>query len=463
MNDISAFADAARVFANHLADVKLGPLAVALLLHTINLLLRTGAWYSILRAAYPGVKYRYRSCAGAYLAGVGVNAIAPARGGDLVKIFLTRTRLEGSTTPTILASLLVETLIDVVLGIVILGYALTQHVLPRVPELPSLPAFEWSWAVANPTITAIIATFILLAGIITARRLHIAGKAFAARVRQGFTILRKPRRYALTVATPQLVGWVCRVGAAAAFLEAFGIPGTLRNALLVMVVGSLTTLLPVTPGGVGTQQALIVVVLSGAATDSQLLSYSVGAQAAVMVANALIGGIALVLMLRTLSLRSAIGHARHTQRADAHLASDRGRPARCGRPSRRRWPDGARSRGTAGRARPARARRCGRRRPSRAAPGARSARPAPRRPRAARRRRACGSRAARPGRCGCAGTTFQSTASPAIPSVASAPWTIVPDCSAQPSGRRLVAAKGAPQPSSVRSAVNAMPEKRPPA
>jgi uncharacterized membrane protein YbhN (UPF0104 family) len=316
VNDISAFADAARVFANHLADVKLGPLMVALLLHTINLLLRTSAWYSILRAAYPGVKYRYRSCAGAYLAGVGVNAIAPARGGDLVKIFLTRTRLEGSTTPTLLASLLVETLIDAVLGIVILIYALSQHVLPRVPELPSLPAFEWSWAVANPTVTSIIATFILLACIITARRLHIAGKAFAARVRQGFTILRTPRSYALKVAVPQLLGWACRVGAAAAFLEAFGIPGSLRNALLVMVVGSLTTLLPFTPGGVGTQQALIVVVLGGAATDSQLLSYSVGAQAAVMASNALIGGIALVLMLRTLSLRSAIGHARHTQRAD---------------------------------------------------------------------------------------------------------------------------------------------------
>jgi uncharacterized membrane protein YbhN (UPF0104 family) len=87
-----------------------------------------------------------------------------------------------------------------------------------------------------------------------------------------------------------------------------------------MVVGSLTTLLPFTPGGVGTQQALIVVVLSGAATDSQLLSYSVGAQAAVMAANAIIGGFALVLMLRTLSLRSAIGHARHTQAADSSKA-----------------------------------------------------------------------------------------------------------------------------------------------
>jgi uncharacterized membrane protein YbhN (UPF0104 family) len=317
LSSISAFADAARVFLNHLAEVQLWPLAIALLLHTVNLLLRTGAWYAILRAAYPGVRYRYRSCAGAYLAGVGVNAIAPARGGDLVKIFLTRTRLEGSTTPTILASLLVETLIDVVLGVAILVFALSQHVLPRVPELPSIPAFEWSWAAANPTVTAIVATFILLAAMLAVRRVKAAGVAFAARVRQGFTILRTPRRYFIAVAFPQLVGWGCRVGSCAAFLEAFGIPGTLRNALLVMVVGSLTTLLPVTPGGVGTQQALIVVVLSGAASDAQLLSFSVGMQAAVMISNAVIGGIALVLMLRTFSLRSAIGHARHHQRADS--------------------------------------------------------------------------------------------------------------------------------------------------
>jgi uncharacterized membrane protein YbhN (UPF0104 family) len=317
LSSISAFGDALRVFLNHLADVQLWPLAIALLLHTVNLLLRTGAWYSILRAAYPGVRYRYRSCAGAYLAGVGVNAIAPARGGDLVKIFLTRTRLNGSTTPTILAALLVETLLDAVFGIGIFGFALTQHTLPRIPELPSIPAFEWSWAASNPTVTAIIATAILLVGILAVRRVKAAGKAFAARVRQGFTILRTPRRYFAIVAFPQLLGWICRVASAAAFLDAFGIPGTVRNALLVMVVGSLTTLLPVTPGGVGTQQALIVVVLGGAASDAQLLSFSVGMQAAVMISNALLGGIALVLMLRTFSLREAIGHARHHQRADS--------------------------------------------------------------------------------------------------------------------------------------------------
>jgi uncharacterized membrane protein YbhN (UPF0104 family) len=317
LSSLSAFTDAVRVFLTHLADVKVWPLVLALVLHTVNLLLRTSAWYSILRAAYPGVRYRYRSCAGAYFAGVGVNAIAPARGGDLVKIFLTRTRLEGSTTPTILAAMIVETLVDAVFGIAILVFALTQHVLPRVPELPSIPAFEWSWAAANPTVTAIIAVFLALGAMLALRHIKRASVAFAARVRQGFTILRTPRRYFVLVALPQVVGWGCRVASAAAFLEAFGIPGTVRNALLVMVVGSLTTLLPVTPGGVGTQQALIVVVLGGAASDSQLLSFSIGMQAVVAVANALIGGLALVLMLRTLSLRSAIGHARHHQRADS--------------------------------------------------------------------------------------------------------------------------------------------------
>ncbi len=283
--------------------------------------------------------------------------------------------------------------------------------------------------------------------ILTARRLHIAGKAFAARVRQGFTILRTPRRYALLVALPQLLGWACRVGAAAAFLEAFGIPGTLRNALLVMVVGSLTTLLPFTPGGVGTQQALIVVVLSGAATDSQLLSFSVGAQAAVVAANAIIGGIALVLMLRTFSLRSAIGHARHTQRRGQALSalSSRRRGLRRnavapplagwrtlpwhGRPSSPSARSALRPTATVARGR------------SRSISSPSTSAPARNSPTAGVR-----FESGAPGRCGCAGTTFQSTVSAAMPSVASVPCTIVPDCSAQPSGRTLVASNGAPQP-----------------
>ncbi len=99
-------------------------------------------------------------------------------------------------------------------------------------------------------------------------------------------------------------------------LRAFSIHADIRNALLVLVVGSASTLLPLTPGGVGTQQALIVVVLSGQAPDSTLLSFSVGMQVVITVANALLGFLALTLMLRSLSLRKAIREAR------AHHASE---------------------------------------------------------------------------------------------------------------------------------------------
>ncbi len=180
--------------------------------------------------------------------------------------------------------MIVETLMDAVFGVAILVFALTQHVLPRVPELPSIPAFEWSWAAANPTVTAIIAVFIALAAPCSRCRAHQAGERRVRGARAAG--LHDPAHAAPLLPAGRRsrssIGWGCRVGLGGRFfLEAFGIPGTVRNALLVMVVGSLTTLLPVTPGGVGTQQALIVVVLGGAASDGQLLSFSVGMQAAV--------------------------------------------------------------------------------------------------------------------------------------------------------------------------------------
>ena len=56
--------------------------------HLANLLLRATAWRNILIAARPSERFRWRTVTGAYLAGVGVNAIVPARGGDVVKIYL---------------------------------------------------------------------------------------------------------------------------------------------------------------------------------------------------------------------------------------------------------------------------------------------------------------------------------------------------------------------------------------
>jgi uncharacterized membrane protein YbhN (UPF0104 family) len=310
VSDVHSFINAGQAFFNRLGEVRTGPLAIALLLHTVNLLLRTRAWYAIIRAAYPNARYRWRSCAGAYLSGVGLNALIPARGGDLLKLYLVRLRLPESRVATVVATLLVETLLDTVIGPCLFAYAYVTGVFPRIPELPNLPAFEFSAAVSHPRLTGIIVGILVLLGLLLLRHAIRVARDFRERVRQGFTILRTPRRYAIQVALPQAVGWVCRVGTMYYLLRAFSIHADIRNALLVLVVGSASTLLPLTPGGVGTQQALIVVVLSGQAPDSTLLSFSVGMQVVITVANALLGFLALTLMLRSLSLRKAIREAR---------------------------------------------------------------------------------------------------------------------------------------------------------
>ena len=123
MSDVHEFINASQAFFNRLGDVRLAPLAIALVFHTANLLLRTRAWYAILRAAYPNARYRWRSCAGAYLSGVGLNALIPARGGDLLKLYLVRLRLPESRIATVVATLLVETLLDTFIGPCLFVYA----------------------------------------------------------------------------------------------------------------------------------------------------------------------------------------------------------------------------------------------------------------------------------------------------------------------------------------------------
>jgi uncharacterized membrane protein YbhN (UPF0104 family) len=311
VSDLHEFFNAAQAFFNRLGDVRTGPLAIALMFHSANLLLRTRAWYAIIRAAYPEQKrYRWRSCAGAYLSGVGLNSLIPARGGDLLKLYLVRLRLPESRVATVIATLLVETLLDTFIGPCLFVYAYFEGVVPRVPDLPHLPAFEWSAAVSHPRVAGIAVAIVVLLLLLLLRHATRVARDFRERVRQGFTILRQPRRYLVQTAFPQAVGWCCRVGTMFYLLRAFSIHADIRNALLVLVVGSVSTLLPLTPGGVGTQQALIVVVLSGQAPDSTLLSFSVGMQVIITIANALLGFTALTLMLRSFSLRKAIREAR---------------------------------------------------------------------------------------------------------------------------------------------------------
>ncbi len=312
MESLQSFLDAAGLFLDNLAQVQLQPLGIALLLHTANLVLRTRAWFRILAAAYPATPIRWRGVLGAYLAGVGINAFAPARAGDVVKIYAVRQRVPDSTTPTIVSSLFAETLIDMPIALSLMTWAYATGRLPTLPDIPNAPAFEWSFFARHQRATEIGLVVLLFAVAVGIRWLTRHVRAFWQRVNQGLTIVRTPGRYLRQVGVPQGIGWCCRLGTAYFLLEAFNVEATIANAALVLVVGSIATLLPFTPGGAGAQQALLVVVLAGAASTSTLLAYSVGAQAVTLVLNLVLGGASMLLLFRGLHWREIV----RTERAE---------------------------------------------------------------------------------------------------------------------------------------------------
>lgn len=293
----------AGVFFRHLAAVDFGALGIALAFQALRLVARTRAWRNIVAAAYPNTRVRWRSVLGAYLGGVGLNAITPARSGDALKLFLLKRRVEGSTYPTLGATLIVETLFDASVGIGLLIWAAYLGVLPNIHSLPMLPNIDLRWAFQHPLALEIGA---LVVGIVIGVLLVWATarvRAFWQRVRQGFAVLGDRGDYFRGVVTWQVLSWGFRLATIFFMLRAFHLPATLHNALLVQIAQSLSTLLPITPGGAGTEQGLLLYLFRGKAARSAVLSFSVGMHIAIVVLNVALGALAIALMTRSLRFR----------------------------------------------------------------------------------------------------------------------------------------------------------------
>ncbi len=305
--------DAARTFFDQLAAVGWTMLGIALAMHLARLVCRGLAWRNILAASFPSARVRRLPVFGAYVAGVGLNSVAPARAGDVLKLVLTHARIEGATYATLTPTLLVETLFDSVVAAGVLAWAFTEGVLPglNVVRGPKLRSVDWHWPLQHPTPAIVIAavwiTVIALLIVVWSR--HV--KSFKQRVAAGFAILRDPKRFAVGVVTWQALSWGFRVATVFFLLRAFHIPATAYTTALVLAVQSLSTLLPFTPGGIGTQQGLIVYVFRKQhLADTRLISFSVGMQIALTAFNVALGLIALAAMVRTLRWRQIVRHGR---------------------------------------------------------------------------------------------------------------------------------------------------------
>lgn len=307
-SSFEAFFDATTSFFKHLSDVRWTPFALALGFLLAMQLCRAWAWRNVLRAAYPGVRISFLQLAAACLAGAGINAIVPARAGDVTKVFLVKRQIPSSSYPAVTSSFLVQSVFDTTAGLLVLAYAITQGLLPEPPDLPHLPAFEISFWAEHPRTLLIVTGALLLALAIGVYYLGHHVRRFWERVRQGVIILTKPRRYLREVAAWQGAGWLCRFAAFWFFLEAFGIGGSVGNVMLVMSVQAISTIVPFTPGGAGAQQALLVATLHGP-SRAAVLSFSVGTQIAMAAWSVVLGFTAILLVFRTTDWKGLIRQA----------------------------------------------------------------------------------------------------------------------------------------------------------
>ena len=317
------FFEAFEQFFENLAAIQWGSLAFAMLAFVGYLSLRSRASFHILRAAYPDEKLEWRKIWGAYFAGYGFNSVIPARGGDVVRLFLTKNAVPNSSYPAVAATFAVEAIFDVMMGVLILSFAFTQGVFPKPPDFSDLPAFDLAFLAEHPRFTLFLLTFLAVAGLVAIAMLSLRVKAFWARVRQGLTILNDRRRFVREVLAVQLSGWLLRFTAFWFLLEAFNVGGSVKNVLLVLGVQAVAAAVPFTPGGAGVQQALLVKVFAGAAAGATVAAYSVGQQVVIAATTFAIGFAALVFIFQVRSFKEVVARGREEREAERRPKRER--------------------------------------------------------------------------------------------------------------------------------------------
>jgi uncharacterized membrane protein YbhN (UPF0104 family) len=321
---LSSFFDAVGQFLSDLAAVHWPALLIGLLFFAANLTIRSRAFFNSLRAAYPSVSFEWRRIWGAYVAAVGFNNVVPARGGDVIKLFLTKSSIPGSRYPTVASAFFVESIFDATVGVFVLIYAFTQGIFPKPPDFAKLSSFDISFFAVHFSFTLFLITLLAIAGLVAYALLSVRARAFWLRVRQGLTILTDKNRYLREVAALQAVAWLCRFAAFWFLLEAFRVGGSVQNVLLVFAVNQVAGAVPFTPGGAGVQQALLVKVFSTKAGATVVAAYSVGQQIAIAAFTAIAGLAAVIFIFKFRSFKEVISAGRASQAAEKEAERDGG-------------------------------------------------------------------------------------------------------------------------------------------
>jgi lysylphosphatidylglycerol synthase-like protein len=309
---------AAELIFDRTATVNPWLLGLGVLLYLAAQTVRPRGWHTILRATYPeATGLSARDVIRAYLAGAGVNAVVPARGGDVLKLALVRRRIPGARYSTLAATFIPETLFETAFGTALVAWAMAMGFLPVPTTSGELPALDASLVIRHPIATALVVAFLAVVGRRVVRALHGA-------LRDGTAILRRPRQFVCGVASWQALARLIRLGSFAAFMAAFDLPVTPATVVLVMAAQGGGRILPLGPASAGLRLAMLsygFVEVTGHPVDiAAITAFTFGVGAVMALSGLLVASVILVQEFGTLSPRRALAAARAERARPAELA-----------------------------------------------------------------------------------------------------------------------------------------------
>lgn len=285
-----------------LAGVALAPLALALLLHLAKILAEARAWHTIVGSAFPASPPRFGTSLGAFLGMIGANAILPARFGEALRLGILRRRIPDSNVPALASTILLETLLEAILGV---GVVLAVLLAGRSVGAIGNPLATVGGLLAHPLVP-VVAAAVVLAAAAAAFRWRTRLRPLASGLAQGAAVLRAPGRLLGGVLAWKITAWLLRFAAVYCFLLAFHLTATLWAVLLVVAAQNAAALLPLAPGSAGTQQAALAVALAGLGAPAVVLGFGIGIQLTTTVVDIVAGTLAVGFLAAGADLRAAL-------------------------------------------------------------------------------------------------------------------------------------------------------------
>jgi uncharacterized membrane protein YbhN (UPF0104 family) len=277
-----------------------GWLVLGVVLHLANQVARGRGWHSVIGAACGHV--RRRDAVAAWVAGAGAGGVFSARGGDAVRVLLMARRQPDAGCSVLAGTVVAEGAGELAVGLLLLGVAILVGVGPELGAPP--------WMVVAG-VAGLIVLFALALRLPRVRRV-------ARGVASGCVALRDPRAYARGVLPWQMVSRVCRFGALACFLAAFGLPATPAAVLLVMFTQCSGRLLPFAPASVGASVAILAAtfgpVTGTAVPTGQLAAFFLGTSTVLTVVGTVLS---ITICLRTARWRDLVETLRASRRRPA--------------------------------------------------------------------------------------------------------------------------------------------------